>query len=166
MFLHVLTTKGYLQAKYFLRYPLYCTALHTLSTVPLSTSLFINFLYIECPFFISSLLRLLSVKNNVCLLVWFCPNLFWLCCLYVPEYYWQRVPCSRFLKKMCCLKRELCLKHVKNIEYILWRVRVAPLILLSSGSLESIYWILNTCIYTWLPLLQDCRSCNTVLRLG
>jgi hypothetical protein len=45
--------------------------------------------------------------------------------------------------------------------YILWRVWVASLIIVGSGSLDSIYWILNTCNYTWLPLLQSCRSCNT-----
>jgi hypothetical protein len=49
--------------------------------------------------------------------------------------------------------------HCTNI---LWRVRVGPLIIVGSGSLTSIYWIrLNTCNYSELPQIQDCRSCNT-----
>jgi hypothetical protein len=44
---------------------------------------------------------------------------------------------------------------------LLWRVRVAPLIIMGSGSLTSIYWIpLSTCNYTELPQIQDSRSCN------
>jgi hypothetical protein len=57
---------------------------------------------------------------------------------------------------------------VQNVSYnsvkILWRVRVAPLIIMGSGSLTSIYWIrLNTCNYSELPLLQDSHITQPIL---
>jgi hypothetical protein len=44
---------------------------------------------------------------------------------------------------------------------ILWRVSVVPLINVCSWTFISIYWITpNTGNDTWLPRIQDCRSCN------